>query len=76
MMKRIISRPISMPLFESYGMPSWTSMSANPMTPNPILRVWKVMSRIGSTAYWFASITLSSMWTEVRTVWPIRPQSI
>ena len=51
-------------------------MSANPITPKPILRVWKVISRIGSTAYWLASITLSSMCTAVRTVRPSLAQSI
>ena len=47
-MKRISSSPSASASSESYGTPSWKSMSCQPITPSPILRVsfvaWSISS--------------------------------
>ena len=57
--KAIIFLPISTPSSESYATPSFTSRSANPITPSPSFLVPRFISSISGIAYLFASITLS-----------------
>ena len=71
-MKPMTSSASFTPSSLAYDMPSSNSMSAQPITPRPILRLLSVMSRICSSGYTFASITLSRKCTAVSTTRPSR----
>ncbi len=79
-MKRMSSLPSSVERGDPYGSPSFTSMSAHPMIPRPMRRMFFDRSSIAGRGYWLASITLSrkwvALWTAVRRPsQSIRPSS-
>ena len=59
-----------------YGTPNLASMSAKPITPNPIFRVLRFISRISGSAYSLTSIVLSRKCTAVCTVFANLSQSM
>ncbi len=74
--KAISLRASSTPSSLSYGTPTRTSRSAQPMIPSPIRRIVCASSWISGSGYWFASITLSRKCVDRCTAWRRPSQSI